>query len=114
MTSYYSAVDDVPKADEIRTLVKDIWDLRMAKLRTSLDQFISSDSIVAKVNNLTVMEINYVRSFLKASLTVRQRLKSYQNMNVSVSLTDSQLYDSRLNDSRFSSTANSSYNHSTL
>ncbi|XP_067938334.1 DNA replication complex GINS protein PSF2-like [Watersipora subatra] len=97
------AVDDVPKADEIRTLVKDIWDLRITKLRTSMDQFISSDSMVARVNNLTVMEINYVREFLDASLSVRQKLKANKNLNYSVG--DSQLHDSRLNDSRFSSSS---------
>ena len=99
----YSAVDDIPKADELRTLVKDIWDLRIAKLRTSVDQFMASDSMVARVNNLTVMEINYVREFLSASLSVRQKLKTNQNLNFS--LGDSQLYDSRLNDSRFSSSS---------
>ncbi|XP_056874722.1 DNA replication complex GINS protein PSF2 isoform X2 [Takifugu flavidus] len=35
------ASDNIPKADEIRTLVKDIWDTRIAKLRLSADRFIS-------------------------------------------------------------------------
>lgn len=93
----------MPKADELRTLVKDIWDLRISKLRTSIDQFMSSDSMVARVNNLTVMEINYVRELLAAALSVRQKLKTNQNLNFSIG--DSQLYDSRLNDSRVSSSS---------
>lgn len=91
----------MPKADELRTLVKDIWDLRVAKFRNSIEQFVTGDLMVARVNNLTVMEINYVRDFLQASLSVRQKLKTNQNLNVTIG--DSQLFDSRLNDSRFSS-----------
>lgn len=99
----YSAVDDVPKADELHTLVKDIWDLRISKLRSSIDKFISSDSMVAKVNDLTVMEINFVRGLLTSSLLVRQKMKMSQSLNST--LGDSQLLDSRLNDSRFSSSS---------
>ena len=46
---YSSATDDIPGADEIRTLVKDIWDLRVAKLRKSTDTFVKSDATHAKV-----------------------------------------------------------------
>lgn len=44
-----SAADNIPKADEIRTLVKDIWDTRIAKLRLSIDSFISQQEAHAKV-----------------------------------------------------------------
>jgi len=44
-----SAADNVVKADEIRTLVKDIWDIRMAKLRSSIDVFFKSDATHARV-----------------------------------------------------------------
>lgn len=44
-----SAADNIPKADEIRTLVKDIWDTRMAKLRLSADSFISQQEAHAQV-----------------------------------------------------------------
>lgn len=46
---HFSATDDIPHADEIRTLVKDIWDLRIAKLRSSIDTFVKSDATHAKV-----------------------------------------------------------------
>ncbi|KAF6020464.1 hypothetical protein EB796_021228 [Bugula neritina] len=61
----------------------------------------SSESMVAKVNNLTLMEINYARDFLSEALSVRQKLRTNQNLNFT--LGDSQLFDSRLNDSKFSS-----------
>jgi len=44
-----SAADNIPKADEIRTLVKDIWDTRIAKLRLSADSFISQQEAHAQV-----------------------------------------------------------------
>lgn len=47
---FFSASDNIPKADEIRTLVKDIWDTRIAKLRLSADSFISQQEAHAKVN----------------------------------------------------------------
>ncbi|GJQ83352.1 hypothetical protein Trydic_g18137 [Trypoxylus dichotomus] len=31
------ASDDIPRADEIRTIIKDIWDIRMSKIRSSVD-----------------------------------------------------------------------------
>ncbi|XP_014673550.1 PREDICTED: DNA replication complex GINS protein PSF2-like [Priapulus caudatus] len=62
------AANDIPRADQVRTLIKDIWDLRIAKLRSSIDVFIKSDERHAMLNHLTVMEINTVRSFLTQSL----------------------------------------------
>lgn len=44
-----SASDNIPKADEIRTLVKDTWDTRMAKLRLSADSFVRQQEAHAKV-----------------------------------------------------------------
>ena len=45
----YSASDDVQDADQVRTLIKDIWDIRVAKLRKSIDQMIRSQAISAEV-----------------------------------------------------------------
>jgi len=70
-----TGMDDVPRADEIRTLVKDIWDLRMAKLRSSIDAFIKSSESHAKLDHLTVMEINTVRTFLALTLDNLHRLR---------------------------------------
>ena len=46
----WSAPQDIPRADEVKTLIKDIWDLRIAKLRSSMNEFIKSDSLYAKVS----------------------------------------------------------------
>ncbi|KAL2088437.1 hypothetical protein ACEWY4_015336 [Coilia grayii] len=70
------AADNIPKADEIRTLVKDIWDTRIAKLRLSIDSFISHQEAHAKLDNLTLMEINTTRSFLLDSLNSMYKLRS--------------------------------------
>ncbi|CAH1780401.1 unnamed protein product [Owenia fusiformis] len=59
---------EIPRADEMRTLVKDIWDLRMAKFRRSIDLLVKSDHTHAKVNHLTLMEINTMRPFLTKAL----------------------------------------------
>ncbi|XP_064399077.1 DNA replication complex GINS protein PSF2-like [Halichondria panicea] len=63
-----NACDDVPSADEVRAVVKDIWDLRLAKLRKSTDLMIRQQETHAKLDNLTQMEINVVRPFLTQAL----------------------------------------------
>ncbi|XP_072373972.1 DNA replication complex GINS protein PSF2 isoform X2 [Scyliorhinus torazame] len=42
------ASDNIPKADEIRTLIKDTWDTRIAKLRLSADNFVNQQEVHAK------------------------------------------------------------------
>lgn len=65
-----SASDDIPKADEIRTLVKDIWDTRIAKLRLSADSFISQLEAHAKVQlNMNIHTLGYCRA-----LTISQTI----------------------------------------
>ncbi|KAL7878480.1 hypothetical protein AOLI_G00094540 [Acnodon oligacanthus] len=70
------AADNIPKADEIRTLVKDIWDTRIAKLRLSADSFIGQQEAHARLDNLTLLEINTTRSFLLDSLNYMYKLRS--------------------------------------
>lgn len=70
-----NSADDIPNTDEIRTLVKDIWDLRIAKLRSSIDAFVKSNEIHATLDHLTVMEINTVRSFLSLCLDNLHRIR---------------------------------------
>ena len=45
----YSAPDDIQRADEVRALVKDIWDLRLAKLRKSIDLMVTQQETFGKV-----------------------------------------------------------------
>jgi len=70
------ASDDVPRADEIRTIIKDIWDIRMSKLRSSVDSMIKKSSMYAAVDNLTLMEINSIRPILPHALDQIYRMKS--------------------------------------
>lgn len=49
-TCGFSASDDIPYADEVRTLIKDIWDLRIAKLRKSIDIMVSQQEVYARVS----------------------------------------------------------------
>lgn len=70
-----TAPEDIPRAEEIRTVIKDIWDIRMAKLRTSMDAFIREGGSYAKLDHLTVMEINSVRPLLPHALDQLYRLQ---------------------------------------
>ncbi|XP_037093334.1 DNA replication complex GINS protein PSF2-like [Pollicipes pollicipes] len=69
------APGDLPRADEIRTIIKDIWDIRVAKLRSSVDAFLKSNSSYAKLDHLTLLELNTVRPFLNHSLDQLYRVK---------------------------------------
>ena len=47
----HSASEDIPRADEVRALIKDIWDLRVAKLRKSTDHMITHQETYGKVSS---------------------------------------------------------------
>uniref|UniRef100_A0A2I3GUW9 DNA replication complex GINS protein PSF2 n=1 Tax=Nomascus leucogenys TaxID=61853 RepID=A0A2I3GUW9_NOMLE len=70
------ASDNIPKADEIRTLVKDMWDTRIAKLRVSADSFVRQQEAHAKLGNLTLMEINTSGTFLTQALNHMYKLRT--------------------------------------
>ncbi|XP_006735022.1 DNA replication complex GINS protein PSF2 [Leptonychotes weddellii] len=71
-----SASDNIPKADEIRTLIKDVWDTRTAKLRVSADSFVRQQEAHAKLDNLTLMEINTSGAFLTQALNHMYKLRT--------------------------------------
>ena len=68
------AAEDVAHSEEIRTAIKDIIDIRAAKLRTSMDDFMKGDGTYAKLDNLTVFVIHSVRPLLPYSLDLIDRL----------------------------------------
>uniref|UniRef100_A0A6J0UTW1 GINS complex subunit 2 n=1 Tax=Pogona vitticeps TaxID=103695 RepID=A0A6J0UTW1_9SAUR len=70
------AADNIPKADEIRTLVKDTWDTRIAKLRLSADSFVRQQEAHARLDNLTLMEINTAGAFLIQALDHMYKLRT--------------------------------------
>ncbi|XP_037960258.1 probable DNA replication complex GINS protein PSF2 [Teleopsis dalmanni] len=63
-----AAPADVPRCDEIRTIIKDIYDIRESKLRASIDAFIKGEGTYAKLDNLTLLEIHSVRPVLPHAL----------------------------------------------
>ena len=57
-----SAKDDVEQIEQLKTLIKDLWDKRDAKMRTSTIKFLSQvESAHAQLDNLTQLEIAYAR-----------------------------------------------------
>ncbi|XP_065914168.1 DNA replication complex GINS protein PSF2-like [Dysidea avara] len=71
-----NASDDIPDCDQVRMLVKDLADIRAAKLRRGIDEMISQQQIYATVTNLTSLEIINIRPFLTAALTHVSTLQS--------------------------------------
>lgn len=69
------ASDDIPRADEIRTVIKDIWDIRMSKIRSSVDVLVKGAGTYAAVDNLTLMEINSIRPLLPHALDQLFRMR---------------------------------------
>ncbi|XP_023702005.1 probable DNA replication complex GINS protein PSF2 [Cryptotermes secundus] len=82
-----AASEDIPHADEIRTILKDIWDMRMSKLRSSVDAFIKIGGTHAKLDHLTAMEINSIRPLLPHALDELYKLQKITNISSQQSLT---------------------------
>ncbi|XP_055332924.1 DNA replication complex GINS protein PSF2-like [Paramacrobiotus metropolitanus] len=57
-------VDDVANSLEIRRLIKDIMDLRLAKIRASLAKHIQGSNAHAQLFHLTEMELSSMRNLL--------------------------------------------------
>lgn len=53
----FSARDDIPHADEVQTLIKDIWEIRMAKLRKSINIMVQEKETHARVRTLLALVV---------------------------------------------------------
>ncbi|XP_076287246.1 DNA replication complex GINS protein PSF2-like protein [Lasioglossum baleicum] len=82
--------EDIPDSDVIRTAIKDIWDIRMSKLRTSIDAFLKSEALHAKLDHLTAMEINSVRPLLPHALDQMYRIQTSARVSQSQTAENSQ------------------------
>ena len=100
------AADDVPNIEEIKTLIKDIFDTRQSKLRTAMDTLLAGSPnqegtrapTKVSFNNLTLLEINTSRPFLPYASDLVARLERvYQQHSSNLSDT------SHNNSSHFSS-----------
>ena len=90
------ANSDLTRADEVRTIIKDIWDIRQSKLRWTLnktfwggffviityhyyrkvvDSFVQSGALRATLNHVHTIELNSVRPLLTHALDQIHRLE---------------------------------------
>jgi GINS complex subunit 2 len=59
----FSAPDDIPNSQKIRTVLEDLWTKRYAKMKESL-LAIDPNTVGIKLTNLSAMEINSIRPAL--------------------------------------------------
>ena len=87
------APEDVPRADEIKTLIKDIFDTRCAKLRNTVNLFIRGEEAMTTLDDLTMLELHTVTPILPHSMdlltriqypAVKRRVGHNSGMNVSM------------------------------
>lgn len=74
------APEDIPCLEEIKTLIKDIFDIRQAKLRTAIDSYFTGKTQLdgttqVSFTNLTMFEIHTVRPFLPHASDLIARLE---------------------------------------
>uniref|UniRef100_A0A182QKS7 DNA replication complex GINS protein PSF2 n=1 Tax=Anopheles farauti TaxID=69004 RepID=A0A182QKS7_9DIPT len=71
-----TAPEDVPSSDAIKTLIKDIYDVRCAKLRTTVENFITSEAFhTVNLENVTVLELHTVQPMLPHAMDLLTRLE---------------------------------------
>ncbi|XP_047527972.1 probable DNA replication complex GINS protein PSF2 [Vanessa atalanta] len=83
------AAEDIPRAAEIKTIIKDIWDIRMSKLRTSMDALMKSGGSYGRLDHLTMMEINSVKPLLPQAMDELHRIKMMTRQTSSSTLNSS-------------------------
>ncbi|XP_053676364.1 probable DNA replication complex GINS protein PSF2 [Anopheles nili] len=81
-----TAPEDVPASDVIKTLIKDIYDVRCAKLRTTVENFIKSEGThLVNLENITVFELHTIQPLLPHAMDflgrVEQTKKTIRSMN---------------------------------
>lgn len=74
------AADDIPHVEEIKTIIKDIFDIRQAKVRTAIDSVLTGNKQLeggnkVSFNNLTLLEVNTARPFLPFASDLVARLE---------------------------------------
>lgn len=69
------SMEDIPSAEVIKTLIKDLFDTRTAKLRKTIDSMLSGDENQTKLDNITMFELHSVRPFVTHALDLISRLE---------------------------------------
>lgn len=67
--------EDVPQSEEIRTIIKDIFDARMSKYRAFMDTYVRGESTQIKLDNLTQFEIHSWTPIFTQALDLIGRIK---------------------------------------
>ncbi|KAK9512164.1 hypothetical protein O3M35_000647 [Rhynocoris fuscipes] len=70
------AARDIDNSERIRTAIKDLWDLRVSKARSSADTFLKGGGRHAGIDFLTQMEICTLRPLLLDALDTTYRLNA--------------------------------------
>ncbi|WVQ71155.1 DNA replication complex GINS protein PSF2 [Cryptococcus sp. DSM 104548] len=70
------ALDDISQATQIRSLLKDIREVRQAKIRFGLQSEDVLQSDYLQVTNLTPLELSELKPFLIRSMSLMQSLKA--------------------------------------
>lgn len=83
-----AASEDVPNAAEIKTIIKDIWDIRMSKLRTSMDALMKSGGGYGRLDHLTMMEINSAKPLLPSAMDYLLQIQMVSNSHQKYLLTE--------------------------
>lgn len=78
ITLLYRAESIIPEADQVRTLMEDIWDLRFEKLRRSVIDACSETLDQTQLPNVTQMELHLFRE----SITKLSTLLTSMNENI--------------------------------
>ncbi|KNC76964.1 hypothetical protein SARC_10560 [Sphaeroforma arctica JP610] len=73
-----NAADDIQSPSEVRLLLNTIWDARFAKIKKQLHH-LEADSIMVRLTNLTMMEINRTRQFVTEAMFEFQELDDCDN-----------------------------------
>ncbi|CAH2086011.1 unnamed protein product [Euphydryas editha] len=84
-----AAAEDIPRASEVKTIIKDIWDIRMSKLRTSMDALMKSGGSYGRLDHLTMMEINSVKPLLPQAMDELHKIKMMTRTSASATLNNS-------------------------
>jgi len=89
-----TAPQDIPNSNLVRTLVKDIWDLRISKLRSSVTEFVRRGFLWATLDHLTAMELHTIQPVLPASLDQLHRMSKHAAQHNQSSLSDNSTHSS--------------------
>ncbi|KAI0983174.1 hypothetical protein GJ496_010603 [Pomphorhynchus laevis] len=70
--------EDIPNADQVHSLLQDIWDKRQYKFRKSTELFIQGNGGFASLPHCTVPEINLYRDLLASFVSKANELNERQ------------------------------------